>query len=97
MIISTGIRHPQMQFQHLLLKDSRGQSPMTAFAVDRRRRWNTAPRRWRCHVLILIGEAIDRESCDVNCVSTAGRVFRELALSKSHSSGISHWLNRSYS
>jgi hypothetical protein len=52
MIISTGIWHPQMQFQHFSWK-VRGKPSMTALAVDRKRRWNTAPRRWRCHVLSL--------------------------------------------
>jgi hypothetical protein len=37
----------------LLLEGSRGEPPMTALAVDRKRRLNTAPRRWRCFVLIL--------------------------------------------
>jgi hypothetical protein len=35
----------------LLLEGSRGESPMTALAIDRQRRWHTAPRRWRGLVL----------------------------------------------
>src|ERR1019366_8422426 len=38
----------------LLLEGSRGESSMTALAAERKRRWNTAPRRWRCLVLIVM-------------------------------------------
>ena len=48
-------RHPAAPdaLPALLLESSRGEPPMTALTVDRQRRRDAAPRRWRCILLSL--------------------------------------------